>query len=156
MLYISNFVHKNIVHCIVSRRFISRSVDNHLYTPDISLFLTFFCSIFSNTDPIKHWVKTEIIPGRKRVGKCWENVTSFCKHEEIDYFLITERYCYLIHTPLQKKNNACPPFQWRTHKIGIAHSFLHENFIPSPLWFFKNLNSPKNTDGGGVHSSRKR
>ena len=152
----SNLVHNTIAHCIVCRKFNPSCIENHLYSPDISLLLTFSCSIFSNTDPIKHWVKTEIIPGRKRVGKCWENVTSFCKHEEIDYFLSTQSYCSLIHTPLQKKNNACPPFQWRTHKIGIAPSFLHENFIPSPLWFFKNLNSPINPDGGGVHSSRKR
>ena len=129
----SNLVHNTIAHCIVCRKFNPSCIENHLYTPDISLLLTFSCSIFSNTDPIKHWVKTEIIPGRKRVGKCRENVTSFCKHEEIDYFLSTQSYCYLIHTPLQKKNNACPPLKWRTHKIGIAPSFLHENFIPSPL-----------------------
>ena len=39
----------------------------------------------------------------------------------------TERYCYLIHTPLQKKNNAYPPFPWRTHQIWITHAFLQEN-----------------------------
>ena len=67
MLYIPNLVHSNIVHSIMWRRFNSSPPPPHapfyrqtpIY-PGIPSFLTFFCPIFLNADPIKHGIKTGI------------------------------------------------------------------------------------------------
>ena len=72
ILYISNLVHNTIVYSIVCRKFKPSSIDNQSYSLDyivtyIPLFLTFFCSIFLNAEPMKHGIKTETNPWKKIV-----------------------------------------------------------------------------------------
>ena len=54
-------------------------------------------------------------------------------------YIITKKRMHILH------------FQGGPTKYGLHPHFYRKIFILSPLWFFKNLNSPINKDkGGGV------
>ena len=63
MLYLSDLVHRTIVHSIVCRRFKAPSIDNPpLYDlTNFTLLTKFFLStIFPNIDPMKHGINKKI------------------------------------------------------------------------------------------------